>query len=67
MAYLNNIMSSGMKLMARLTSMFRAGELVSTIDALPVKWYPKDRRPRGRCCIYKERAITGINPAVAGL
>lgn len=58
MAYLNNIMIIRHELMARLTSMFRAGELVSTIDALPVKWYPKDRRPRGRCCIYKERAIT---------
>ncbi|MEL7586821.1 MAG: monomeric [FeFe] hydrogenase [Prolixibacteraceae bacterium] len=58
MAYLNNIMIIRHELMAKLSGMFRAGELVSSIDALLVKMYPKDRNPRGRCCIYKERAIT---------
>ena len=58
MAYLNNVMIIRHELMARLVKMFRNGELASTIDALPVELYPKDRNPRGRCCIYKERAIT---------
>ena len=58
MAYLNNVMIIRHELMARLVKMFQAGELESKINALPVELYPKDRNPRGRCCIYKERAIT---------
>ncbi|WP_423126477.1 monomeric [FeFe] hydrogenase [Gaoshiqia sp. Z1-71] len=58
MAYLNNIMIIRHELMARLVKMFGNGELVTKINSLPVELYPKDRNPRGRCCIYKERAIT---------
>jgi [FeFe] hydrogenase (group B1/B3) len=58
MAYLNNIMIIRHELMARLVKLFQQGELVSKIDQLPVDLYPKNREARGRCCIYKERAIT---------
>jgi hypothetical protein len=57
-AYVNNVMIIRHELVARLIRMFQAGELESKINALPVELYPKDRNPRGRCCIYKERAIT---------
>jgi len=46
------------ELIARLVRMFQAGELESKINSLPVELYPKERQARGRCCIYKERAIT---------
>ncbi len=58
MAYLSNTMIIRHELMARLVRMFRQGELTAKINSLPVELYPKDRNPRGRCCIYKERAIT---------
>ena len=58
MAYLNNVMIIRHELMARLVRLFSAGELESKIDSLPVELYPKDKKARGRCCIYKERAIT---------
>jgi len=58
MAYLNNVMIIRHELMARLVKMFREEKLAATIDALPVELYPKGRKARGRCCIYKERAIT---------
>ncbi len=58
MAYLNNVMIIRHELMARLVKMFQQGELAEKINALPVELYPKDRKARGRCCIYKERAIT---------
>ena len=57
-AYVNNVMIIRHELVARLIRMFQAGELELKINALPVELYPKDRNPRGRCCIYKERAIT---------
>lgn len=44
--------------MAHLVKFFQAGELSSKIDRLPVELFPKGRKARGRCCIYKERAIT---------
>lgn len=58
MAYLNNVMIIRHGLMARLVKLFQAGELSTKINELPVGLYPKDRKARGRCCIYKERAIT---------
>ena len=57
-AYVNNVMIIRHELIARLVGMFQAGELESKINALPVELYPKERQARGRCCIYKERAIT---------
>ena len=58
MAYLSNTMIIRHELMARLVKMFKKGELASTINSLPVELYPKERSPRGRCCVYKERVIT---------
>jgi [FeFe] hydrogenase (group B1/B3) len=58
MAYLNNVMIIRHELMARLVKLFQNKELSSKINGLPVELYPKNRKPRGRCCIYKERAIT---------
>ena len=58
MAYLNNVMIIRHELMSRLVKLFQEGELSSKINSLPVELYPKTRKARGRCCIYKERAIT---------
>lgn len=58
MAYINNVMIIRHELMARLVKLFKQGELSSKINSMPVELYPKSRKPRGRCCIYKERAIT---------
>ncbi|MGQ8337530.1 monomeric [FeFe] hydrogenase [Sunxiuqinia sp. A32] len=58
MAYVNNVMIIRHELMARLVKMFKEGNLSSKINELPVELYPKERKARGRCCIYKERAIT---------
>lgn len=58
MAYVNNVMIIRHELMARLVKMFREGNLAKKINELPVELYPKERKARGRCCIYKERAIT---------
>ena len=58
MAYLNNVMIIRHELMARLVKLFEAGELESKINSLPVDLYPKEKNARGRCCVYKERAIT---------
>lgn len=57
-AYVNNVMIIRHELVARLVKMFQEGELETKINSLPVELYPKDRKARGRCCIYKERAIT---------
>ncbi|RKD91595.1 monomeric [FeFe] hydrogenase [Mangrovibacterium diazotrophicum] len=57
-AYVNNVMIIRHELIARLVRMFQAGELESKINNLAVELYPKERQARGRCCIYKERAIT---------
>ncbi|WP_238480277.1 monomeric [FeFe] hydrogenase [Mangrovibacterium lignilyticum] len=57
-AYVNNVMIIRHELIARLVRMFQAGELETKINSLAVELYPKDRQARGRCCIYKERAIT---------
>jgi len=57
-AYVNNVMIIRHELVARIVRMYQAGELESKINALPVELYPKERQARGRCCIYKERAIT---------
>ena len=58
MAYLNNVMIIRHELMARLVKLFQAGELSMKIDSLAVELFPKDRKARGRCCVYKERAVT---------
>lgn len=58
MAYINNVMIIRHELMARLVKLFKQNELSSKIDEMPVELYPKSREARGRCCIYKERAIT---------
>lgn len=57
-AYVNNVMIIRHELVARIVRMYRAGELELKINSLPVELYPKERQARGRCCIYKERAVT---------
>lgn len=43
--------------MAKMVSLFNENKLVEEIDRLPLNLRPKDAQTRGRCCIYKERAI----------
>ncbi|HLP04835.1 MAG TPA: monomeric [FeFe] hydrogenase [Paludibacter sp.] len=57
MAFVNNTQIIRRELMWKLVKMFRAGNLESEIDRLPLIMSPKNAQPRGRCCIHKERAV----------
>ena len=37
--------------------MWKKGELLESIDSMPYEMYPRNRKPKGRCCIHKERAV----------
>ena len=58
MAYNNNIMFIRYQLLARLVKMWKENELLEKIDRLPVELHPRKQKPLGRCCVYKERAVT---------
>ena len=58
MAYNNNIMFIRYQLLARLVKMWKENELIEQIDKLPVELHPRQQKPKGRCCVYKERAVT---------
>ena len=45
------------RLLTELVSMWKKGELVEKIDSMPYEMYPRNRKPKGRCCIHKERAV----------
>ena len=58
MAYNNNIMFIRYQLLARLVKMWKENELLEKVDRLPVELHPRKQKPLGRCCVYKERAVT---------
>ena len=45
------------KLLSRLVSMWKRDELLDKIDSMPIEMYPRNQKPKGRCCIHKERAV----------
>ena len=45
------------KLLKKLVAMWKDGELLDKIDSMPYKMYPRNQKPKGRCCIHKERAV----------
>ncbi len=57
MAIKNNVMIVRQKLLTKLIKLWNDGELVDQIDRVPIELSPRDARPKGRCCIHKERAI----------
>ncbi|MDO9634515.1 MAG: monomeric [FeFe] hydrogenase [Paludibacter sp.] len=57
MAFVNNTMIIRRELMAKLIALYKADRLIEDIDRIPVEMKPKNTKARGRCCIYKERAI----------
>ena len=58
MAYNNNIMFIRYQLLAKLVKMWKDDELLEKIDRLPIDLHPRKQKPLGRCCVYKERAVT---------
>lgn len=57
MAYNNNVMFVRYKLLKKLVAMWKEGDLVDRIDSVPYRMYPRNQKPKGRCCIHKERAV----------
>lgn len=45
------------KLLKKLVAMWKEGDLVDRIDSVPYRMYPRNQKPKGRCCIHKERAV----------
>ena len=58
MDFPNNIMFIRYQLLARLVKMWKENELLEKVDRLPVELHPRKQKPLGRCCVYKERAVT---------
>ncbi len=54
----NNIMFIRYQLLARMVNMWKNDRLLKDIDRLPLELNPRKSQPRGRCCVYKERAVT---------
>ena len=46
------------RLLAQLVKMWKNDEILEKIDRLPIEMHPRKQKPQGRCCIYKERAVT---------
>ena len=57
MEYSNNTMFVRYKLLTQLVSMWKRNELLEKIDSMPYEMYPRNQKPKGRCCIHKERAV----------
>ncbi len=57
MAIRNNVMIVRQMLLTRLIKLWNEDQLVEQIDRLPIELSPRDKKPRGRCCIHKERAV----------
>ena len=57
MGYNNNVMFVRYKLLKKLVAMWKEGDLVDRIDSVPYRMYPRNQKPKGRCCIHKERAV----------
>ena len=54
----NNIMFIRYQLLARMVNMWKNDRLLKDINRLPIELNPRNSQTRGRCCIYKERAVT---------
>ena len=57
MAYNNNVMFVRYNLLTELVKMWKEDTLADKIDQMIIERYPRKRNPKGRCCIYKERAV----------
>lgn len=57
MADNNNVMFVRYKLLKKLVAMWKEDSLLDKIDSMPYKMYPRNQKPKGRCCIHKERAV----------
>lgn len=57
MAFVNNTMIVRRELMSKIISHYHQGDILKQIDRIPIKMSPKNAQARGRCCIYKERAV----------
>ena len=57
MEYSNNTMFVRYKLLTQLVSMWKRNELQEKINSMPYEMYPRNQKPKGRCCIHKERAV----------
>jgi len=57
MAFVNNTLIIRRDILSKLIKLHKEGTLVSEIDRLPILMSPKNAQARGRCCIYKERAV----------
>ena len=57
MAFTNNVMIVRHELLAKLVRMWKEDRLVEDIDRLPIELSPRKAKPKGRCCIHKERAV----------
>ena len=45
------------RLLSKLVAMWKNNELLQKIDRMPYEMYPRNQKPKGRCCIHKERAV----------
>ena len=45
------------RLLSKLVAMWKNNELLQNIDRMPYEMYPRNQKPKGRCCIHKERAV----------
>lgn len=45
------------QLLAKLVKMWKEDSLLDKIDKMLLEMYPRKRSPKGRCCVYKERAV----------
>lgn len=57
MAYNNNVMFVRYQLLTKLVKMWKEDALSTKIDRMLLDLYPRKRNPKGRCCVYKERAV----------
>lgn len=57
MAIKNNVMIVRQKLLTKLIKLWKEDQLIAQIDRIPLELSPRDARPKGRCCIHKERAV----------
>ncbi len=57
MAIKNNVMIVRQRLLTKLIELWNNDQLVEKIDRVPIEFSPRDKKPRGRCCIHKERAV----------
>lgn len=57
MAFVNNTMIIRRELLIKLVTLYQENRLIEYIDRIILDMKPKNSKTRGRCCIYKERAI----------